>query len=96
MIQKILLPRTLRPKNIEIRKPKSLLINEQIYKNEQKQLTFAAGSGGVPPSGDDFPSSFKKPFSPEYIKKIHEITKDMNKLTRKGFDIINKYSKFIK
>ena len=96
MIQKILLPRTLRPKNIEIRKPKSLLINEQIYKNEQKQLTFAAGSGGVPPSGDDFPSSFKKPFSPEYIKKIREITKDMNKLRRKGFDIINKYPKFIK
>lgn len=96
MIQKILLPRTLRPKNIEIRKPKSLLINEQIYKNEQKQLTFAAGSGGVPPSGNDFPSSFKKPLSKETLDKIKLFTKDMNKLTRKGFDIFNKYSKVIK
>lgn len=96
MIQKILLPRTLQPKNIEIRRPKSLLINEQMYKKEPKQLIFAAGSGGVPPSGDDFPSSFKKPFSKETLDKIKIFTKDMNKLTRKGFDIFNKYSKVIK
>lgn len=96
MIQKILLPRTLQPKNIEIRRPKSLLINEQMYKKEPKQLIFAAGAGGVPPSGDDFPSPFKKTLSKETLDKIKIFTKDMNKLTRKGFDIFNKYSKVIK
>lgn len=92
LVSKIYQPRTV--KNVS--KPKSCLINEKSKEIKTKQLTFAIGAGGVPPSGNDFPSPFKKPFSIEALRKIQEFTKDMNKITRKCFDIINKYSKNIK
>lgn len=92
IIPRILAPRTLTD-NI---KPKTYLIQDKVPKKEPPKLFVAAGAGGIPPSGDDFPSPFKKPFSKEELDKIKIFTKDMNKLTRKGFDIINKYSKVIK
>lgn len=77
-------------------KPKTYLIQDKVFEKGPKKLLVAAGAGEVPPSGDDFPSSFKKPFTKETLNKIKMFTKDMNKLTRKGFDIFNKYSKIIK
>lgn len=94
----MLVSRSLQPKTIKkINTPKSLMINEKLIKKENKQLTFAVGAGGVPPNGNDnIPSNYKKPLSVETLKKIKEFTKNMNKMTRKVFDIINKYSKNIK
>ncbi len=93
LVSKIYQPRTV--KNVS--KPKSCLINEKSKEIKTKQLTFAVGAGGVPPEGNDkFPSSFKKTFSAETLKKIRLFTKDKNKLTRKGFDILNKYSNITK
>jgi len=94
----MLVSRSLQPKTIKkINTPKSLMINEKLIKKENKQLTFAVGAGGIPPNGNDnIPSNYKKPFSIEALRKIQEFTKDMNKITRKCFDIINKYSKDIK
>ena len=94
----MLVSRSLQPKTIKkINTPKSLMINEKLIKKENKQLTFAVGAGGVPPNGNDnIPSNYKKPLSVETLKKIKESTKNMNKMPRKVFDIINKYSKNIK
>ena len=93
----VVVPRILAPKTLtrDI-KPKTYLIQDKVFEKEPKKLLVAAGVGGVPPSGDDFPSPFKKPLSKETLDKIKLFTKDMNKLTRKGFDIFNKYSKVIK
>lgn len=92
VVPKILAPRTL---TSDI-KPKTYFIQYKVFEKRPKKLLVAAGAGKVPPSGDDFPSSFKKPFTKETLNKIKMFTKDMNKLTRKGFDIFNKYSKIIK
>ena len=95
---KIVVPRTLSPKSIKkVNTPKSLMINEKNYKNEPPKLRFAAGVGGIPPEGNDnLPSSIKKTMSPDELKKIIEITKDMNNFTRKAFDIFNKHFKYKK
>ena len=93
----VVIPRILAPKTLTRNiKPKTYLIQDKVFEKEPKKLLVAAGAGGVPPSGGDFPSPFKKPFSKEALDKIKIFTKDMNKLTRKGFDIFNKYSKVIK
>ena len=93
LVSKIYRPQVIK----EVNKPKSCLISKKNKEINTKQLTFAVGAGGIPPSGNDkFPSPFKKPFSKESLDKIKMLTKDMNKLTRKGFDILNKYSKIIK
>lgn len=97
MIQRIVVPRILEPKKVkQVIKPKKLLIQNQFKQEEPKRLLVAVGAGGIPPSGngpDNIPSSFKTPLSADFIKKINEMTKDMNKFTRKGFDIFNKFKK---
>lgn len=93
----VVVPRILAPRSLTDNiKPKTYLIQDKVFEKEPKKLLVAAGTGGIPPSGDDSPSPFKKPFSKETLDKIKIFTKDMNKLTRKGFDIFNKYSKIIK
>lgn len=92
LVSKVYQPRSIK----KVNNPKSCLINEKPVPIQTKQLTFAVGAGGVPPSGDDFPSAFKKPLSKETLAKIKILTKDMNKLTHKCFDIFNKYSKIVK
>ncbi len=94
----MLVSRVMQPGMVKkVNTPKSLMINEKDIKKEPKQLVFAVGAGGVPPNGNDnMPAHFKKPLSVETLKKIREFTKDMNKLTHKGFDILNKYSKKIR
>lgn len=93
----VVVPRILAPKTLtRAIKPKTYLIQDKVFEKDPPKLLVAAGTGGVPPSGNDLPSPFKKPFSKETLEKIRLFTKDMNKFTRKGYDILNKYSKTIK
>ena len=95
---KIVVPRTLSPKCTKmVNTPKSLMISEKLYKNEPSKLNFAAGVDGVPPEGDDNMSSFiKKEIPKDVLKKIVAMTKDINRYTRKAFDIFKNNSKCTK
>ena len=93
----VLIPRIVAPRTLtDDIKPKTYLIQDKVPKKEPPKLLVAVGAGGVPPSGDGFPSLFKKPFSKEALDKIKIIIKDTNKLARKNFYILNKYYKIIK
>lgn len=95
MINKIVVPRILQPRTLNVRVPNSLMLCDKIYKEEPKKLLFAVAGGSVPPPGGNGPeniSPFNNKFTKEFIKKIKEMTKDMNNLTRKGFDIIKNHN----
>ena len=93
MIQKIAVSKALQPKTLEVKGPKSLMINEKIYKNEKPKLVYAAASGGVPPEDNNLKSFIKTPLSAEIIKKMAEKTKNINDITRKVFDKKKKKNK---
>lgn len=90
MLQRILVPKTLQPKNTAVNMPKSLMINEQVYKQAPKKLLFGVAGGSVPPPNDNGDKFIKKALSSEQIKRIKEIIRNSNKAKNDGYDIFNK------
>ena len=80
------------PKVKEVAKVKDVLLKEkEVVK--PKQLRFAVGAGGIPPSeGDGNP--FKKRLTPEQISKILELVGDNNKILLNKKYYNNIYKKF--
>ncbi len=96
MYRRIVVPKILEPKTVKtITKPKTCLIQDKVNNVQPQKLTFAVAAGSVPPPGGNGPeniSPFNKKFTKEFIKKISQMTKDINNFTRNGFDIFKNHN----